>query len=98
MQRAQGDLEGALKSFHAGMEIARQLAVRDPDNAEWQTDLTVSCWNLSQLDTPAMPKSERRALLERGLAVLEGLQQLGRLTPDKQTWPEMFRQAMQKLN
>lgn len=44
-----------------------------------------------------LPKAERRALLKRGLAVLERLQQRGRLTPDKQTWPEMFRQALQKL-
>ena len=98
VQSAQGDLGGALKSFQAGMEIRRQLAARDPGNAEWQTDLAVSCWNLSQLDTPALPKAERRALLERGLAVLEGLQQRGRLTPNKQTWPDLFRQALQKLN
>ena len=97
VQSAQGDLGGALKSFQAGTEIARKLTERDPGNAEWQTDLAVSCWKLSQLDTPALPKAERRALLERGLAVLEGLQQRGRLTPDKQTWPDLFRQALQKL-
>ena len=97
VQSAQGDLGGALKSFQASMEIRRKLAERDPGNAQWQTDVAVSCWKLSQLDTPALPKAERRALLERGLAVLEGLQQRGRLTPDKQRWPEMFRQALQKL-
>ena len=97
VQRAQGDLGAALKSFQAGMEIARKLAERDPGNAQWQTDLAFSCWKLSQLDTPALPKAERRALLKRGLAVLERLQQRGQLTPDKQTWPEAFRQALQKL-
>ena len=96
-QRAQGDLSAALKSYQASMEIRRKLAERDPGNAQWQTDLAFSCWKLSQLDTPALPKAERRALLKRGLAVLERLQQRGRLTPDKQTWPEMFRQALQKL-
>ena len=98
VQSAQGDLGRALKSLRAGLEIARKLAERDPGNALWQTDLAFSCWKLSQLDTPALPKAERRALLERGLAVLEGLQQRGRLTPDKQTWPDLFRQALQKLN
>ena len=97
VQSAQGDLGGALKSFQADMEIARKLAERDPGNAQWQTDLAFSCWKLSQLDTPALPKAERRALLKRGLAVLERLQQRGQLTPDKQTWPEAFRQALQKL-
>lgn len=97
MQSEQGDLGGALKSYKAGMEIARKLVEREPDNAEWQTNLAVSCWKLSQLDTPAQPKAERRALLERGLVVLEGLQQRGRLTPDKQEWPEVIRQALQKL-
>ena len=97
VQSAQGDLGGALKSFQASMEIARKLAERDPGNAQWQTDLAFSCWKLSQLDTPALPKAERRALLKRGLAVLERLQQRGQLTPDKQTWPEAFRQALQKL-
>ena len=98
VQRAQGDLGGALKNYQARMEIVRKLTERDPGNAEWQTDLALSYGKLSQLDTPALPKAERRALLERGLAVLEGLQQRGRLTPDKQKWPEAFRQMLKKLN
>ena len=39
---ARGDLAAALESFRAAMEIGRALAARDPDNTEWQRDLSIS--------------------------------------------------------
>ena len=42
MQRAQGDLGGALKSYQTGMDIRRKLVERDPGNADWQRDLSIS--------------------------------------------------------
>jgi hypothetical protein len=38
----QGDLRGALQTLEASMAIARQLAERDPANAQWQRDLFVN--------------------------------------------------------
>ena len=42
VQRAQGDLPGALASYQASKEIFEQLAERDPGNAGWQRDVSVS--------------------------------------------------------
>jgi tetratricopeptide (TPR) repeat protein len=42
IQRAQGDLDGAQRSFEASMEIRKKLAERDPENTEWQRDLSIS--------------------------------------------------------
>ncbi len=37
----EGDLEGALREFRAGLQIAGQLVTTDPSNALWQRDLSV---------------------------------------------------------
>ena len=40
-QRA-GDRDGALKAYEDGLDIAKRLAARNPNNAEWQRDLFLS--------------------------------------------------------
>ena len=42
VQRAQGDLVGALQAYDEGLKIARDLAARDPDNAGWSRDVSAS--------------------------------------------------------
>ena len=42
VQRAQGDLAGALKSYRDSLGIREKLAKQDPGNAGWQRDLSVS--------------------------------------------------------
>jgi tetratricopeptide (TPR) repeat protein len=42
VQRAQGDLDGALKSYRDALAIVDKLAKQDPGNAGWQRDLSVS--------------------------------------------------------
>jgi tetratricopeptide (TPR) repeat protein len=42
VQKAQGDLAGALKFYKYGLAIAERLAKSGPGNAEWQRDLSVS--------------------------------------------------------
>ena len=42
MQRARGDLEGALKAYQDSLAIREKLAAQDAGNAEWQRDLSVS--------------------------------------------------------
>ena len=39
---ARGDRDGALKAYQEGLETSKALAARDPNNAEWQRDLSVS--------------------------------------------------------
>jgi len=47
---AQGDLAAALTAYEDGLEIARDLAARDPGNAGWARDVWVSLWRLARLD------------------------------------------------
>jgi tetratricopeptide (TPR) repeat protein len=42
VQRAQGDLAAALRSYQASHDIFARLAEADPGNAGWQRDLSVS--------------------------------------------------------
>jgi hypothetical protein len=46
---AQGDLGGAERAYQARFAIAERLAAADPDNAQWQRDLYVSCWRMADL-------------------------------------------------
>jgi tetratricopeptide (TPR) repeat protein len=41
VQRAQGDLAGALQSYRDGVAIQEQLVRKDPSNSNWQRDLSV---------------------------------------------------------
>ena len=42
MRVAQGDLAGALAAYEESLTIARDLAARDPGNAGWARDVSVS--------------------------------------------------------
>ena len=73
---AEGDREGALQSYRAGLAIRETLARRDPGNAQWQRDLIVSCWKISDADPTAAP-----ALLARAFDIAKQLQSSGKLAP-----------------
>ncbi len=49
VQKEQGDLAGALKSFSDSLAIAERLAKAEPRNMEWQRDLSVSFNKLSDV-------------------------------------------------
>jgi hypothetical protein len=42
VRETQGDLSGALAAYRDGLAIFRALVQKDPGNAEWQEDLSVS--------------------------------------------------------
>ncbi|KDB50426.1 hypothetical protein X805_39850 [Sphaerotilus natans subsp. natans DSM 6575] len=92
-----GDLDGMLQSCQAGLEVARRIAEREPDNPVGQVGLVALGAALSQLETPALSRAERRALLECALAVLERLQERGELPPDQQTLPDLLRQKLKEM-
>jgi len=73
---AEGDREGALNSYRAGLAIRETLSRRDPGNAEWERDLIVSCVKIAVADPQAAP-----ALLTRALDIATQLQASGKLAP-----------------
>ncbi len=50
-QQARGNLDGALKAFQDGLDIAVKLAAQDPGNAGWQRDLSVSFERIGDVQT-----------------------------------------------
>ena len=72
VQRAQGDLVGALKSYRDGLAIRDRLAQSDPGNTQWQRDLSVSCNKVGEVqvargDLAGALKSFRENLAIRDL-------------------------------
>ena len=49
VQRAQGDLAGALKSYRDSLAIREKLSKQDPGDARWQRDLSVSYDNVGNV-------------------------------------------------
>jgi hypothetical protein len=92
---AQGDGPGALAAYRKGLAIAEALAARDPGNAQWQTDVAVSCAKLGTLDHGQSVEAQRAYLLH-GREILAKLKAAGRLMA-KQDWTEWFEQQIGKL-
>jgi hypothetical protein len=84
VQRDQGDLAGALKSYRDGLAIAEKLAKQDPGNAGWQRDLFVSYNKVGDVqgDLAGALKSYRD-----GLAIAE---KLAKQDPGNAGWQADF--------
>jgi tetratricopeptide (TPR) repeat protein len=77
-----GDLRAAMESFSRAHAITTALAQRDPANAQWRTDLAVSCAKLGVLEQ-GQTIDDRRQHLLRGREILSHLKQQGRLHPQQ---------------
>lgn len=78
VQSAQGDLDGALQSYRASLNIAERLAKADPGNAGWQRDLIVSYVKLSEI-------SKNESWVKKALSVALKMQERGILAP-RDSW------------
>jgi tetratricopeptide (TPR) repeat protein len=84
VQVSQGDLPAALAAYRKALEIRERLAARDRAgmNAQWQTDVVVSCFKIGKL----APAAEALPLLRRGLEILRRLDQQGRIDANQASW------------
>lgn len=83
---AQGDLAGALRSFTESKTIRERLAASDPANAEWQRDLSYSCWVIAaNVFQPQQRWAEALELMEQSLRIDE---RLAATDPTNVTWQE----------
>ena len=75
MQRDQGDLAGALKSYRDSLGIVEKLAKQDPDNAGFQGELAWVYWQTGSAWAQVEPKSrnESREMVEKGRDILRQL-------------------------
>lgn len=70
---AQGDRAGALRAYEAGLTIAQRLASRDPENAEWQRDLSVSHNKIGEVRVAQGDRAGALRAYEAALAIREHL-------------------------
>ena len=70
---AQGDRDGALKAYQAGLAIAETLARRDPANTEWQRDLSVSQNKIGDVLVAQGDRAGALKAYQAGLAIRETL-------------------------
>jgi hypothetical protein len=95
VQVAQGDSGAALKSYQADLAIAEWLATGDPHNTQWQRDLSASYWKLAGLGGIAYSVDARRAMLEKGLNILNNLRARGQSSASDASWIKEFEKALQ---
>ena len=66
----------AREAFAKALAIAERLAKAEPDRADYQRDLIVSCVKMSEIDPERAPE-----YLSRALAIARALQDRGRFMP-----------------
>lgn len=88
---ANGDRAAALKSYQDSLTIAQTLVELDPKQVEWQTDIVVSYFKLSEVE-PA----KKTQYLQDALKILQTLHAENRLSKDKQDWIEIIQDKLSK--
>jgi hypothetical protein len=99
VQRAQGDLAGALKSYRDSLAICEKLAQQDPSNAGWQSNLAWAYWRIGSTWARVDPKSksEARATVEKGRDILRQLKERSGLTANQQGWLDSIEADLQNM-
>ena len=80
---ARGDRDGALKAYKDGLDIAKLLAARDPNNAEWQRDLSVSYDRVGDISTA---RGDRDGALKAYQGRPRDFKQLAARDPNNAEW------------
>ncbi len=92
VEAAAGNRKPALDQYEQATVLIKALANRDPNNAQWQTDLVVSAVKLASVGHP-----ESCQLLREGLAITERLASQGRLTADQhEKWGPSLRAIIEQ--
>ena len=85
MQRAQGDLPAALRSYQASLAIRDRLAKADPGNAGWQRDLALSYGRVGMVKAQQDAREDARSAFRQGWDIIA---ELLRRSPDNATLPK----------
>ena len=76
VQKDQGDLPGALKSYRDGLEIVEKLAKQDPGNAGWQNGAAWSLYCVAKVIIRIKDgdRNEARRLVIEGIDIMTRLE------------------------
>jgi hypothetical protein len=89
IKSAQGDLAGAMAAYEEGRKVRECLAAADPSNTGWQVDLARSLARTALAMSKTAP-AETAARLARAVAILQPLDQAGRLNAQDHTMLKML--------
>ena len=92
-----GNVPQAVRFLVRARLAAHNRAMSDPSNSEWQTDVAVSAWNIGTLAGSPQSLAKRRATLETGLKIPDGLARRELLAPTQAGWLDLFRKAITDL-
>jgi tetratricopeptide (TPR) repeat protein len=81
--RDQGDLTAALTEYRAELDITQRLAEKDPGNAQWQQDLSVSHEKVGNV---LLDQGDRAGALTEYRAELDITQRLAEKDPANAVW------------
>jgi hypothetical protein len=80
---AQGKLDDAARAYGDGLAIRKQLTAGDPNNTQWQRDLSVSHWELADLPEWQNKTDAAHGYSKQALDVLSGIEERGlHLSPE----------------
>jgi tetratricopeptide (TPR) repeat protein len=91
LYRALGQGEAAREAYQKSLDIRERLAVAEPDRADYQRDLVVSLWKIGTSDEP-----DGCEHLKRALAILEFMDEMGRLDKVDEPMIPQLRQLVQE--
>ena len=94
MRIAQGQLAGALAAYEESLDIAREIAKQDPDNAGWARDVSVS---LSRIGDARMAQGQLAAALAAYEESLDIRRRLTRQDPDNAGWARDVSVSLSKM-
>ena len=94
VQKARGDLAGALKSYGDSLAIADRLAKSDPGNAGWQRDLYSALWFVADVEMRQGDLSSALEKLKSGRMIME---RLTNSEPSNPTWQRELSVALDKV-
>jgi predicted Zn-dependent protease len=91
----QGKLADAARAYGDGLAIARTLAARDPNNAQWQRDLAVSYNKLGNVAERHGKTAESIEFRKQAIDMLMRIEARGvELSPSDRHWLEQLRQKV----
>ncbi|MBY4945161.1 tetratricopeptide repeat protein [Cupriavidus respiraculi] len=94
---ASADAAGALREFRQAMVVQESLVRLDPENTRWKADLAFTCWRMSRV-RHLQSRDERRALLDRSIAILAPLSADGMLSDYQNSLLRAVQNERQQLN
>ena len=93
-----GREDEALKFFQRAMVIAQKLSASDPTNIPWQSNYAISCYKVGHSSFRGQGKQEAKALIEKGLKILQELNDKSLLTTKEQDSIKVLEAEIARLN